>query len=218
MGGFRHAVAIIALAAACERHADKPLEDKAAPETCLADELGTLREGWDMLDECETDSEACRAQCRDGDGDACFHLAITVQASRLADPRAHELFLRSCKLGLATGCTNWAAAAWVKTLGPSRQCLTRVFENTCASGDSFGCGMVGRILIEARTSAVDLIRGQVYLTLACAQHAATCNLLAMYYDDETFGPPDPAKAAALRKQACEGGNDSECVAKPSDAN
>lgn len=211
---MRRALHIVALAlcAACERKAVTPaVSDPPSNESCVADELGPLKPGWKVLGDCETDTDECRTRCRDGDADACFNRAILKQNAHGAESEITQLFLGACKLGLGTGCTNWAAASWTKARGSSAACLYRVFEKTCAIGDPFGCGMLGRMLIENGTSPVDLVRGRVFLSLACAQNPITCTLLAIYLEKDTFGPPNHAKAAELRQQACEAGDDSECV-------
>jgi hypothetical protein len=100
-----------------------------------------------FADGCAFDPGACLDRCRQGDGDGCYGLALRLQQLE-EHTYAEALFLRACKLGVASGCTNRAAhILHFEAEAPGRlACSARTFERTCAYEDPWGCTMYGLVL------------------------------------------------------------------------
>jgi len=192
----------LAIAAACER------TPTSAPP-CLADEIGALSPGWTLHPECTPDSVRCRQACTTGDAHSCVALALEIDRTKDAH-EAQDLYERACRLGLATGCTNWGAHVWTHCKNVSSTCLARVFDKTCKSGDPWGCGMVARLLVENSKSPLDHARGIIMLEQACDEAPITCRMLARYVEKGNFGSPDPAWVEDLMIQGCDGGDVTAC--------
>src|SRR5512143_3055142 len=97
-----------------------------------------------------------------GDGDACLEEGLALREARKPRDESRDRFLRACRQGLALACTNWGASYWkngFEGVG-SRQCVTQVFEKTCAVKDRFGCSMQSRLLIELPRVRADVDRGR----------------------------------------------------------
>jgi hypothetical protein len=58
---------------------------------------------------CKPDLQPCVDRCESSDANACYALAVAVQALETDDPISEALFLRACRLGIVSGCTNRAA-------------------------------------------------------------------------------------------------------------
>lgn len=59
---------------------------------------------------CADKPEKCLEKCQDDDANACYALSLLLDEQRgkeAADTQA--LYLRACKLGVVSGCTNYAA-------------------------------------------------------------------------------------------------------------
>ncbi len=195
---------------ACER-------DKAsAPhERCFADEIGTIKAEWSVIDECATERDTCRRDCLHGDADACLNLAFATQGN--ADDNTRDLaieldyFARACKGGLALACTNWAATRRYAPDPPPMSCLYRVFDKACAAGDAFGCSMTARILIEFPRTAFDPWIGYNQLVNACDRYLGPpCRFLALYIERGEFGVPDGERIKVLLQRACDGDDEDAC--------
>jgi hypothetical protein len=129
----------------------------------------------DLADGCAADPRAFLARCRAGSGPECFALAEFVQESE--DERAEEyadaLFLRACKLGIDSGCTN-VAARLTSRVGredmPSAsedRCAARTFDKVCQRGDPWACTLLGLHLAIGRGIEQDLERALAVLPGGC---------------------------------------------------
>lgn len=133
--------------------------------------------------QCTTPSSqgACLAACKSGKGEYCYWLGTALQGPASPDLAAEILFQRACKLGVASGCTNHAAAMLpqppVKVAAQS--CPARTFERTCAANDPWGCSMLGFILGQDKANARNRQRALEALKKSCR-----------------FGEEDPACRAA----------------------
>jgi hypothetical protein len=134
--------------------------------------------------QCETASSqpACMAACKAGKGEYCYWLGVALQTLEQDDRASDILFQRSCKLGVASGCTNRAA-----TLMPERpakvdaqSCPARTFERTCEANDPWGCSMYGFILGGDKSNPRNRQKALEVLKKSCR-----------------FGEEDPACRAAL---------------------
>ncbi len=118
-------------------------------------------------DRCVPGLDACLARCEQHDAVACYAAAADIQPTR---PKlAEALFFRACTLGIASGCTNRAAAILVHERDAARTptCTTRTFELACERQDPWACVMLSRALIDGRGTARDLDRAAAVLSAAC---------------------------------------------------
>jgi TPR repeat protein len=93
-----------------------------------------------------------------------------VQAEPALEPHAQALFLRACRLGVASGCTNAAADIDLRrerAAGTAEACTVPTYERTCAAGDAWGCTMLGDALLVGRGVRADPSRARVALEKAC---------------------------------------------------
>ncbi|MDQ3802160.1 MAG: hypothetical protein M3384_22260 [Acidobacteriota bacterium] len=98
---------------------------------------------------CAGDPEKCLEKCRADDANACYALAILLQEQKgIEEKSAKSLFLRSCRLGIVSGCTNYAAVIFNSETenGAATKCAADTFEKTCARNDAWGCAMYGSAL------------------------------------------------------------------------
>ena len=87
--------------------------------------------------------DQCLEACKNSDATACYSAAILMQEvnDNGAPDISTPLYARSCQLGDASGCTNWAASM-DQNLESNQDCLFRTFEATCLRGqDPWGCTM-----------------------------------------------------------------------------
>jgi len=94
---------------------------------------------------CRTHLRSCIEQCREEDASACYGLARMIEDVDINDPTADPVFLRACRLGIASGCTNRASRmTYFKPVAPGADlCAARTFEKTCEQDDPWGCTMYG---------------------------------------------------------------------------
>lgn len=100
---------------------------------------------------CADNPDKCLESCRKDDGNACYALALLVQDKYgLEQTDSEALFLRSCKLGIMSGCTNKAAGMInLEEMDESKAiCAANTFEKTCLKNDAWGCTMYGFMLSE----------------------------------------------------------------------
>ena len=109
----------------------------------------------------------CLVECQRGAASFCYMAALETQASG-GDPATEQaLFVRSCRLGYASGCTNAAAGrlAGDRTMD---QCSLRTFEQICErAGDPWACTMFGGALAQAEATPRDPARARTVLAKAC---------------------------------------------------
>jgi TPR repeat protein len=140
---------------------------------CPADVLSPVTQKVRYLgDGCRARVAACLESCRGGDAADCYALALAVQDSERAPETAEALFLRACKLGIPSGCTNRAAGldAGILTEGVAdlEVCISRSFERSCERGDAWGCTMLGLHLYTGEGIARDWPRALRVLPGGCA--------------------------------------------------
>jgi hypothetical protein len=110
----------------------------------------------------------CAEECDAGSGIACYHAAVELQADAATEPRAQALFLRGCRLGVASACTNAAAGLDHAGGAPSAACTVPTYQRTCeVAADAWGCTMLGAALLEGRGTARDPARARQVLDRAC---------------------------------------------------
>jgi len=97
---------------------------------------------------CVDNPDKCLEKCQADDANACYALSLLLDEQRgkeEADTQA--LYLRACKLGVVSACTNNAAGK--SNISPddkTAKCAADTFEKTCLRNDSWGCAMYGLAL------------------------------------------------------------------------
>jgi TPR repeat protein len=146
------------------------------PAECPAELVSARPQPFrDLAEGCAADPRAFLARCRAGSGAECYALGEFVQES--GDERAEEyadaLFLRACKLGIDSGCTNVAArlsSRVAREIVPSAsedRCAARTFDKVCQRGDPWACTLLGLHLAIGRGVAQDLERALAVLPGGC---------------------------------------------------
>jgi len=134
--------------------------------------------------QCEAQSSqaACMAACKAGKGEHCYWLVVALQAAEQNDRASEILFQRSCKLGVASGCTNRAAALMPDraSMVDTQSCPARTFERSCAANDPWACTMYGLILSKDKDKARNRQKAFEVLRKSCR-----------------FGEEDPACRAGM---------------------
>lgn len=140
-------------------------------DSCPADVISTTETEVEYLAEgCTENPLRCLAKCKNDDGNACYALAILLQKEQGLEKDYNEaLFLRSCKLGVVSGCTNRAAGMLniEAKSEKNNKCAADTFEKTCAKNDSWGCSMYGFILMEGIGREVNLLEAKKHFQKAC---------------------------------------------------
>jgi hypothetical protein len=86
---------------------------------------------------------SCLSKCEDAEAGACYGIAqILIQESAFR-PAAQVLYQRACKLGIASGCTNRAAALLKQRQDDPRAqiCAAETFSKACSLDDPWACTM-----------------------------------------------------------------------------
>jgi hypothetical protein len=85
---------------------------------------------------CAPDIRTCMKACKGGDANACYAAALRTQELKKSPARSEALFLRACRLGIVSGCTNRAAGILLEPESPVRaRCAARTFERMCRDVD-----------------------------------------------------------------------------------
>lgn len=119
---------------------------------------------------CRNNPNRCFEQCKKEDGNACYALALLFEDRKsLEQNDSKPLFLKACKLGIISGCTNYAAG--ILNSDPQNidinQTAKSIFEQTCEKKDAWGCTMYGMLLAESAESEDDFKNAIKYLKKAC---------------------------------------------------
>lgn len=143
-------------------------------DVCPFSVIPDFQKDTELLEEsCSDNPEACLKNCKDGDGNSCYFLAQLIQEKKDALQDSSEaLFLRSCKLGISSGCTNRAAGILNSktTIPDSTKCVADTFEKTCERGDPWGCTMFGFLLFEGQGRAQNLDKALEVLSKSCGKY------------------------------------------------
>jgi hypothetical protein len=139
-------------------------------DACPADVVPWYERKPGYLSEaCVADLGVCVKRCELGEADGCYAAALRLQEIK-ADWRPSEaMFLRGCRLGIRSACTNRAAG--IMTFEPERPggdvCVAKTFEKTCEANDAWGCSMLGLCLFKGQGVARDLHRALEVLPKGC---------------------------------------------------
>jgi TPR repeat protein len=145
-------------------------------------------------------------KCTVGDGSSCLALAYAA-----ARRDARRLYGQACVLGAAIGCTNYAATIWAGQASDAQlACARRTFEKACSVNEPFGCGMVGRLMLES-TDSPSYAEGRRYLEKSCDRVGGfSCRVLAKHLESGKLGPYRPEAMPALLTRACATGDRDAC--------
>jgi hypothetical protein len=116
--------------------------------------------------------DGCLERCRAEDVNACYAAALEAEEREAPDhpgPLAEALFLRACRLGFASGCTNVAARRFDPDApgAAKNRCATRSFEAACTHLDPWGCTMFAQSLVHGIGVARDVARARDVLPGGC---------------------------------------------------
>lgn len=140
-------------------------------DECPAKVISPIQHEVNYLDDvCAADAADCLAKCENKDGNACYALALFWQTEKgLEQIYSEALFLRSCRYGIASGCTNRAAEKYnSETENPeAMRCAADTFEKTCALNDAWGCTMYGLTLIEGNAVEQNVDKARQVLAKSC---------------------------------------------------
>jgi hypothetical protein len=123
------------------------------------------------------------------------------------------MFARACTLGSAIGCTNYAAALWLRAPATpdTVSCARRLFERACEVLEPFGCGMVGRMMAVEATTEAERLAARQQLERTCAEYSGMrCRMFAYHLEKGHLGPYEPELVRILMVRACETGDDEAC--------
>jgi len=177
---------------------DEPADRETQPRArrtaaCPADNLGALRLHDSRRPGCTATDPGCLDACSKGDASSCYERAVQLELGKTESRSENaSLFRRACELGHASGCTNYAASLWVEPADASDlACAQRLFQASCAARDPFGCGMVGRMLVDSGRPA-DIERGRKVLETSCDElRGFVCRALALELESGSLGAYDP---------------------------
>jgi len=182
---------------------------------CLADILGKLQREAPRPAACpeKNDEGSCARACDGGDAVACYLRGSALQDDHAPRDQSTEMYRRSCAFGLAIGCTNYAADLWHED-DDAWECARRIFEKACAADEPWGCGMFGRMVINADAAgSVGRKQGRAILERACDEVGGfACRALALEFENGTLGAYKRPRIKKLLARACETGDDDACGA------
>ncbi|HMS41052.1 MAG TPA: hypothetical protein PKE69_12555 [Pyrinomonadaceae bacterium] len=123
-----------------------------------------------LPDACDKNANVCLNNCKNNDGMACYTLAILIQSKKSPNQDYSEaLFLRACKLGVISGCTNRAARILNDKPDDDKsvKCAVDTFEKTCDEDDAWGCTMFGFSLYLGKGRPQDFEKALKVLPKGC---------------------------------------------------
>lgn len=122
------------------------------------------------FESCAENADICLEKCKDNDGAACYSLAVSIQMKKGLEQYISEfLFLRACKLGYISGCTNRAARILNDHPNDDKflKCAADTFEKSCEKDDPWGCTMFGDILFRGIIRPKDEEKALQVLAKSC---------------------------------------------------
>jgi len=200
------AISILLMSNGCS----KLRRESGAGDACIADSIGSLHL-LSTVPSCATDELLCRVRCTAGSAAFCVGLAYEIQKEAKNEDEAIRLYRRACVLGAAIGCTNYAASIWAGRHTDSElACARRTFEKACGAKEAFGCGMVGRLMLE-NTNPPSYAEGRNYLERACNEVGGfPCRVLAKHLESGKLGKYEPRSIRELLRKACSDGDPDAC--------
>ena len=119
--------------------------------------------------ECADSIGPCLDRCQSDDGTACYVAALRLQILNAPTDYSEALFLKACRLGIASGCTNRAAGILASESDQTVPwlCVNRTFEAMCQKDDPWACTMWGSSLLHGRGMPPDVARARQVLPRGC---------------------------------------------------
>jgi TPR repeat protein len=119
---------------------------------------------------CISNLLTCVQRCQEGEPSACYAAAQRTEDLKAEPEAAQALFLRACRLGIASGCTNRAAGLVFQKLDRADvwSCANRTFKAMCDRADPWACTMWGSSLARGRGTRQDLDQALRVLPKGCA--------------------------------------------------
>jgi hypothetical protein len=154
----------------------KALERLGQPEwsvpaaECPVDVFPNVEEAVKYLgSECAPDLDACLTRCQGRDANACYAAALRIQELKAPEQYSEALFMRACRLGIVSGCTNRAAGIVHSQLENAEawRCGNRTFEAMCERNDPWACTMWGSSLLQGRWVKRDISGALKVLPKGC---------------------------------------------------
>ena len=159
--------------------------------------------------------------CEEGDGEACYQLAMTTRQAMAtgSEDAAFKLFGEACGLGYLPGCV---AQAWEMSsrlyyssskLGEKREAARELFRMACDGGFGPGCAGLGTLELEyPEKRRSDIGAAADWFRLSCEHgDAMGCRLYGdMLYRGSGVGQ-DRAEAGRLYAAACDAGELRSCT-------
>jgi TPR repeat protein len=107
---------------------------------------------------CASDLAGCAEGCKSNDAGDCLALALALEErergteTETDEPIFEALYLRACRLGIASGCTNRAAGMAYREpeSAKANACAARTYQKTCRRDDAWGCTMYGFHLMRGK--------------------------------------------------------------------
>jgi hypothetical protein len=190
----------------------QPAPPTAVAHACLADSARPLTRGGSEREGCTATDLGCRDACLAGDASSCYHRALELEKDETGRSEAFVLHHRACELGLAIGCTNYAAALWAGESSPDQEsCARRLFTVACDVKEPFACGMLGRMMLDDASGTEDIQLGRSVLERSCEELGGfPCRVLAKHLESGQLGPSSAVRVQSLLLRACEGGDEDAC--------
>jgi hypothetical protein len=194
----------------CAREVPTQPMTGAPGQACIADSIESLRLTPEFS-RCEFDDSSCRVECTGGSATACLAIAYAAERDPAHAAEATAFYQRACLLGAANACTNFAAHLWSNEHSEAQlACAQRTFEKACTVRESFACGMVGRMMLEAAEQP-RFADARKYLEAACTDAGGfSCRVLAKHLESGKLGAYPPGTIGELLAKACAGGDPDAC--------
>ena len=115
-------------------------------------------------------------------------------------------------------CAEHALAAWADAASDRQvACVAHTLDEACALGDAPACGYAGRLLLDGRGIAPDVVKGMSLLTKACEADVAIACLVAIRWLSDERNASQVHEGAGLRSRldaeySCLTGAPDECYA------
>lgn len=142
-------------------------------DVCPADIMPDVEKKIEYKAEgCADNPNKCLEKCRADDANACYALSLLLDEQRgKEEADSQALYLRACKLGIVSGCTNNAAGKLNIDSKDEKiaKCAADTFEKTCAREDSWGCAMYGESWALGLGRPENVEEALKYFQKACAK-------------------------------------------------
>jgi hypothetical protein len=188
-GGMLSILLIFGLVVPVAALASEPESTASSKAACIAGVVGKLRGLPNGVPNCGPNEPSCRQACEAGDGPSCLARAYALESEPSTRSEAASLYRRSCLLGVANACTNYAATIWSSEHSEEElECARRIFSKACDAHDPFACGMAGRIAFDQASSPTDFEAARQALEAACKDlKGFPCRVLAKHLEAGDLG-------------------------------